>query len=739
MSRAVGKAPSWAAEAAGALNATASSLPFVLSFGFFAYGALGEGAARIGLSASLVAVVVGGAVMLLFSRAQLPIGSPSTSTSLILGGMVIAMLRDARLAPTSSDGLALLLAATSIVVVGSGLLMIALGLAGAGRLVRYVPRPVLAGFMNGVAILLVVSQLPPLLGLSPNAWAREGLRSLAAWQMLPVAIACGTALLLGLIRRRWPKAPAAILAMAGAGVVVALWQAHAEPGSAAASLQRVGTLALALPHADMLAPWLGAANWRVLGPHADTLVTTTIVLTLIGAMESVLNLAAVDEVISASADPDRELMALGAANVASGALGGLPLVYMRLRALATWSGGGRSRRSVWIGWALMGLVVVLGSPLLERLSTAVLAGVIVMLAWALADQWTGQLVRRWWAGPRSPDVGWNIAVVALVCGVTLGWGFAMGVLAGMVVAVWIFVRAMNRQLVRARFTAATLPSRRVYGASDEKRLATLRERIVVLELEGALFFGSAERLLEEAGRLPAGASTLILDLRRVSNVDASGAVTLAKVARQLGQRGIVMRLSGVRPGERHARALADHGVLGPGAGGLLAHPDLDRAVEAAERDALADDAARTPGAAVPLTQCHLFDGLTASQSGSLVAVLRERRLDAGERLFRQGEPGRALYVLTAGSISILDPQRGQRFVSFQPGMCLGETAVLDGGGRTGDAVADVPTVVHELDIDDFLGLQAMQPELAARVYRNLATHLSQRLRAAAAAWRHAAE
>ena len=78
-------------------------------------------------------------------------------------------------------------------------------------------------------------------------------------------------------------------------------------------------------------------------------------------------------------------------------------------------------------------------------------------------------------------------------------------------------------------------------------------------------------------------------------------------------------------------------------------------------------------------------------------------------------------------------------MSFQPGMCLGETAVLDGGGRTGDAVADVPTVVHELDIDDFLGLQRVQPELAARLYRNLATHLSQRLRAAAAAWRHAAE
>ena len=495
---------------------------------------------------------------------------------------------------------------------------------------------------------------------------------------------------------------------------------------------------MTLPRLDTLALWVRPEAWHALAPHASTLVTTTLVLALIGAMESVLNLAAVDEAISARSDPDRELIATGAANMASGALGGLPLVYMRMRALATWSGGGRSPRAVWLGCALMALAVILAPPLIERLSTAVLAGIIVMLAWTLADQWTRELVRRWWAGQRSPEIGWNLAVVALVCAVTLGWGFATGVLAGIVVAVWVFVRAMNRQLVRARFTAATLPSRRVYGAIDEARLATLRGGIVVLELEGALFFGSAERLLDEADRLPEGASTLILDLRRVSNIDASGAVALAQVAGRLGQRGIVVRLSGVRPGDRHDRALADHGVPTSAPGGLLTHPDLDRAVEAAERDALAD-AAHTPGAEVPLAQCHLFHGLSQPQAASLAALMRERRLAAGERLFHQGEPGRSLYLLTAGSISIVDPERNQRFVSFQPGMCFGETAVLDGGGRTGDAVADVATSVHELEIDDFLSLQREQPELAANVYRNLATHLSQRLRAAAAAWRHAAE
>lgn len=731
-------------DAAGAFNATAAMLPFVLSFGFIVYGALGELAARTGLSASLLAYVGGGAVMILLSRARLPTASPSASASLILGGTVLALLQDPQLAPASPGGLARLLAATAAVVVGSGLLMTALGLAGAGRLVRYVPRPVLAGFMNGVAILIVVSQLPPLLGLTAGNWALGGFKALLGWQLPALVVAAGTALLMVLVGWRWPRAPAPLVALVVAALLVAAWQAVAGPASAAAALPRVGEVAFAQVRLDTLAPWLEGAGWAVLAPHARMLATTSVVLALIGAMESALNLAAVDELSGERTAADRELVAVGVANIASGLFGGLPLVYLRLRAVATWNGGGRGPRAAWLGCALMGLVVTLLAAPIERLPTAVIAGIVVMLAWTLADTWTRELVRRWRGGQRSAELRWNLAVVGFVCAVTLVWGFAAGVVAGIGVALWIFVRTLHRQLVRTRFDALQFPSRRVYEASAEQRLLALRPGIIVFELEGALFFGNAERLLDEAHALPAGTATLIVDLRRVTTVDASGAVTLLRLAQQLDRKGIELRLSGLQAGDRHGRALAAHGVAlatpeAPGPG-LNAHADLDRALEAAELAAL-DPATTLPGVAmaVPLASCQLFEGLSPAQGAIVTRCLRERRLKSGERLFSQGDPGHALYVLTAGSISVVDAQRGQRFVSFSPGMSFGETAVLDGGGRTADARADTASIVHELDLEAFALLQREHPAIAARLYRNLATHLSQRLRAAAAAWRLAAE
>ena len=734
----------WRGEIAGAFAATAAMLPFVLSFGFIVYGVLGDAAAQIGLTASLVAVVIGGAVVLLAGRARLPAGSPSASASLILGGAVLALLRDGAFDPRQPMALTTLLAATGATVVGSGLLMIVLGLLGAGRLVRYVPQPVLAGFMNGVAILIVVSQVPPLLGLPGGRWATEGFSSLAAWQGPALVVAIGTAALMAAIGRGFPRLPAPLAAMVLAGVAVGLWQALGAPGGTAAALLRIGDVDVALPHAGTLAPWWDAAAFERLWPHARTLATTAVILALIGSLESVLNLAAVDQLTDERTPPDRELVAVGLANVASGALGGLPLVYLRLRAAATWNGGGHGPRALWVGTLLLVLVFTLALSLVARLSTAVVAGVVVMLAWSLVDRWTRQLVRRWWRGDRSAALHGNLAVVALVGLATLAWGFVAGVGAGVVVSVVLFVRAMNRQLVRARWLATQLPSRRVHAPADEALLAPRRERIEVIELEGALFFGSAERLIDEAERLPPGLTDLIVDLRRVSTIDASGAMALAQLVQRVSRQGVILRLSGVQPDDPRGQALASHGVAlsaadgGSARGVLRSHPDLDRAIEACEFDVLMSEASVRARGGMALTECHLYAGLDAREAAVLTALLRQRRLAAGERLFAQGDPGLALYVLTAGSVSVVDAVRGQRFASFSPGMCFGETAVLDGGGRTADAVADEPSIVHELSVQACTELERTEPALAAKVYRNLATHLSQRLRAAAAGWRHAA-
>lgn len=725
--------PGWRGEIAGGLNATAAMLPFVLTYGYIVFGAAGATAAQLGLTASVVSVVVGGLVMVLASRAQLPTAAPSASTALILGTLVVSLLQDEALSPATAAGAARLLACTGATVIAAGVLLVVLGLLRVGRLARFVPQPVLAGFMNGVAILIVVSQVPVLFGVQASAWARDGIVALAALRWMPLTTALLTALLVVVIAWRFPRLPAPLLALllasGGALAVQAVW-----PGL---GLESVGTVQAGWPLPDALAPWLEGGALALVERHGEEMATTALLLALIGGLESALSIAAIDQSLDTRTDPDRELLALGATNIVTGLFGGLFMVYLRLRATATFNGGGRSLRAVMAGCAILALVFTLGLPLVQRLPTAVVAGIVVMLAWTLVDRWTRRLVRQWWDGERSLDLVLSLLVVVVVCVVTLRWSFLVGAAAGVLAAMLIFVRALNRSLLRLRYRASESPSRRIYPAALEAELRGQRDRIEVVELEGALFFGNAERLVDEVERIAPAPAFLVLDLRRVSTIDATGAVALAHMDERLARRRTALLLAGVTPDNRHGRALREQGVQ-RAAERWWGHADADRAVEAAEARLLAGAGLSLQGLALEPEQCALFAGLDAAQCQRLRSTLQPRQLAAGERLFAQGDPGDALYLLGRGSISVVDRARSQRFVSFSPGMCFGETAVLDGGGRTADAVADIDSTLYALPAGALTELQQRDPAIAAQVYRNLAQHLSERLRAAAAAWRRAA-
>ena len=714
----------WAAEARGALGAGVAMLPFVLSFGTLVFGAAGAQATALGLMASVLAVAAGPLLMSLASRAALPAASPSASTSLILGSVVWALLRDPTLQPAVEGGLARLMLCTAATVALAGGLLVVLGLLRAGRLVRHIPHPVLAGFMNGVALLIVVSQLPSLLGLPADALAREGWALLRHLQPGPPALAASTALLALWSARQLPQWPAPLMALLAAS------GAAATAAALGADLPASGIhgLEVGAGGADQ---WLAARPaWTqggalaLLGGHAADILIGALLLALVGGLESVLNLAAVDALDQARSD----------ANLVLGALGGLFVVYLRLRAVASFSAGGRSWRSLWLGSALLALLFALALPWVRQVPVAVVAGIVVMLAWGLVDPWTRQRVRQWARGDRSPALRESLGIVALVCVVTLVWGFVAGVGAGVLVSAVLFIRSLERTLLRLRYLASEIPSRRLYPPQVESTLAPLRDGIEVLELEGALFFGNVQRLLDIAEAAGAARRVLILDLRRISTVDASGAMGLHRLQAQLQRQGRTLLLAGIAEGSRHGQVLAAHGVACLGG----CWPDADRALEAAERRLLEGAGLALAGLRVDPAQSGLFDGLTPEQAGRLLQRMGTREAAAGERLFAQGDPGDALYLLESGSVSMVDRQRSQRFVSFSAGMCFGETAVLDPQGRTADALADEPCRLRVLPAAELQGLGREEPAIAALVYRNLARHLSERLRAAAAAWRRAA-
>lgn len=726
----------WPRQALAGSAGALALLPVVLTLGLLAFAALGQAAPQVGVYAAFVTAGIGGLLYAAFSHTHLPVSGPTSATALTLATLVVQLAADPSLAPSGGTGaagaagVAGIVALCGLAVLLGGALQVGFALLGMARLVRVVPQPVLAGFMNSAAVLIVLSQLPLLLDLPLGSHPRwEDLQTLP-WG--PLALGLLTAGGIWLLDGRWPRVPAALVGLLAGTAVHALCATQPALPSLGST---IGALPSAWPWPLPLLSLLGPDGAALLQAQAWPVAATAMALATLGALESSLNVRAIDQLLSDRHEPRRELIVLGCANMASGLLGGLPLVANRARALATLQAGGRGRRAALAGSAVLGLLYVAGGPVLAVLPLPVLAGVMLVVGIGLADHWTGRLLQRWWAGDRTRDLALGLGVVALVVGTTLWRGMPAGVAVGVLLSLLTFAWRMNRSLVHLRYRASARPSRRIYPVAVEAALRPLREGIVVFELDGALFFGNGDRLHDEADALDADCRCLVLDLRRVHTVDESGAVALQGTVLRAARRGIRVELAGLVEGSAPAQA------LGSFTASMTHWPDADRAVEAAERHLLAqagDSGDVRAMAELPLAASTLMQGLDETQFALVAAQMQRLHLQPGESLFAEGDPGDRLFVLTRGSVSILSrPDRqgySQRYLSISPGMMIGETAMLDGAGRTAAAVADAPTEVHALTQQALDRLALRHPEVTTTLYRNMALHLSQRLRGATLAW-----
>jgi SulP family sulfate permease len=319
--------------------------------------------------------------------------------------------------------------------------------------------------------------------------------------------------------------------------------------------------------------------------------------------------------------------------------------------------------------------------------------------------------------------------VLIVCVATVAFGFVVAVVVGVIASMALFIAAMNRSLVRATWTGAQRASRRVYPVAEALALKELGRTIRVLELEGAVFFGTAERLAVEVERCAAAARAVILDFRRVSAIDATGALILERLSRRLAATGVRLLLAHVTPEGRHGQALVALGALGSQSRSDW-FADVDRALEAAERALLAEQGSGEEDREIPLEASSLLAGLAPAAVERVRIHLERCELGAGEVLFREGEPGDRLYVLTRGAVSILAGRDhgAQRLVTMAPGVPFGEMAMLDRVPRSATAVADEPSTVYCLTAAGLEAIRAGDPELGVRLVANLARHLSNRLR-----------
>ncbi|HZP86808.1 MAG TPA: SulP family inorganic anion transporter [Burkholderiales bacterium] len=710
----------------GGIAGAIASLALALSVGLLGFAPLGPSHANIGVLAGFAAAIYGQLVAAALGGTTHPGSGPRAATALILAAVVANLVTDPAFAPLTTGNVARIVALAGAVVAFAGLLQIVLGAVGAGVFARYVPYPFVAGFMVGAAALIIVSQLPPITGVTRIDLVQGPGAIVTAFQPLTFMVGATTIAVMWLATKRKLLLPGALAGLMAGTLLFYFFDAlfgAAELGPV------LGRIAAQFPSPAAMSP-LFDMPWEVVSPHLGTMLSTGIIIAVIGSLDTLFAAVAVDHVTDGRHDVRRELVAHGFANIASGLCGGVPVVLAPSRVLASWHAGGRTRTSGIIAALILALLLALAGPMLALIPLAVVAGVMVLLGWGLIDNWTHGMVRRLRTSSMrgDPPLFWSAITVALVALAAIFVGFVAAIIVGFVLSGLLFVIGMNRSLVRSVVDANVRPSRRVWGGEDAARVREVRSRIQVLELQGSLFFGSAERLMERVEPMAGAMDAVVLDFRRVTTIDATGAVLVERLARRLSRRGTKLLLAGVTRKGRHGSTFSAHGTFHEGSLRLWFR-DADQAVEWAEDHGLARGG-RLEQKELTLGAFTIVADLQPDDLDYIGQHLARRTFAAQEVLFRENDPGDRLYLIARGAveISINAGMHRVRIVTMAAGSLFGEAALLDGRPRSATAQAVEETVVWELTREALDEIGRERPHVAMLLMRNLARVLAARMR-----------
>ena len=463
-------------------------------------------------------------------------------------------------------------------------------------------------------------------------------------------------------------------------------------------------------------PWtlraLSGADWSaVLGQWAG--IATAVFVAVIAIL---FNVSGTEVVLHRDLDTNRELRDAGFLNVISGALGGIPGYHaLSLTALA-------ERMSV--NARVAGLIaatvplaaVVFGAAVIELIPRMIVGGVLVFLGLAFLVEWV------WDKRKALPPLEYGVVLVILAA--VIARGFLPGVVLGLVLAVVLFVVNYGRiELVREVAFGETYHSNVDRPPAERAVLRTMGDLVQILRLNGFVFFGSANGLLERIRKRVEAAPLrfLVIDLRRVTGVDSSGVVAFVKVMHLAEANGFELVFTGASDQVR--KQLGQGGVV-ESEGIVRFEPDLDRGLQRCEEGLLEGAAAE------PLVVADgSSDGLAGMPPG-LRTYLERRELPEGTVLIRQDEQPDDVFVLESGRLSVetVTPEGTRmRLRTLRPGVVVGEMAMYTGVPRSADVVAETPSVVLRLSRESIERVEAADPALAAALHRWLATTLSERL------------
>jgi sulfate permease, SulP family len=707
----------------GGLAAMLVALPSAIAFGVTIYASLGGSYAAYGAIAGIMGVAALGIIAPLLGGTNRLISAPCAPAAAVLSAFVIERI-------ASGVPAEIVLVMVTLLALISGIIQVAFGAVGLGKLIKFMPYPVVSGYLSGVGLYIIASQAPKFLGAPKGTHFWDGLLHLEFWKWQSISVGIVTIAAMILAPKITKKVPAVIIALL-IGVSSYFVAGLFDP----ALLEKVSNPLIVGPLSSGGGSLFDSLSQRfhALGGFALSDVTLLIMpaltLAVLLSIDTLKTCVVLDALTHSRHESNKELVGQGCANVCASLIGGVPGAGTMGATLVNISSGADSRLSGVMEGVLAIAAFVLLSSLIAWVPIASLAGILIVIGFRMIDKHSFGFLKK-----RSTILDFVVIASVVVTALTVSLIAASGV--GVALAVLLFIRnQITTSIVHIKSYGNETFSKQIRVQEEMDILQEKGSALAIYELQGSLFFGTANQLYSEVDEDIKTKKYIILDMRRVQSVDLTAAHILEQVRDVLGEHGgrlIFSRIPKSLPsGQDVQNYLGEVGLVKSQAENMI-FDDLDDAIEWVENKIIEEARVSKPDEHVlALEEFELFKGRKEDTLNALVASLTSKSYQAGERIFTGGDTGDEIYLIRKGAVRIvlsLANSQNYHLSTFGKGNFFGEMAFLDGVARSADAIADSDTELFILSRATFDAFANDHKKAGLQFLEGIASVLASRLR-----------
>jgi SulP family sulfate permease len=700
----------------GGSAASVLSVTFGLSYALLIFAGPLAPYLSYGVASTFIASAVLAAILALGSSLPFAIGGVDSSTAATTAILASSLVERMTAVDPAAPLLGPVLITLGLSAVATGIVLCGFGMTRMGRAIRYVPYPVVGGFLGATGFLIVLGAIRVVTGHRvqfTNLGEFANLLSLSE-----LAAACIMALILYLTWHR-SRSSLGLPVILISGVVaahVAFWLG----GIPLAEAQAAGWTFQPPPGVNVMLPWsadgMRTYPWYALPELSGNLIAVIFVT----ATSTLFNTTGIEVAAHREANLERELNVTGVANMLSGAFGGYTGCISVSRSVLGFNSGGTGRLSGLTVAAISALMLAVAPMLLGYMPKFVLGGLLIYLGADQLHKWIIQSRRRL-------SFIEYLSLLAIIV-IIVQWGFVAGILIGVVIGCATFALSASRvDSIKYGFDGSEYRSSLDRSRDDQAVLSAHGGKIQGLNLQSYLFFGSANRLYQHVKALLVRhpeCRFLVFDFKLVTGIDSSAAYSFDQIKRTTHDLGIKLVLV-------HLPATAEKALRSSGfiTREVSIVPELDHALEWCENEIIAQHQDRE-GEEASLRDWFTQILGTGHDATALIHRCQRLEVDAGEVIVNAGDAANSMHFILDGRVGIMIPTGDggtTRVRSLGRYTTIGEMGLVSQSPRSATIQAETASILYVLSVEQFEAVKDDDPALGQKLLTYFVTVMAERL------------